>query len=125
MENVAAGPPIAQSEDLSDFIKVSRKFLKEKKLKPENCYAVHVIGESMTEIIPDGSTAIIRRSDVPKNGFIQVVQLRGKSTLKRMREHEDNWAMHYEDGTGLFVDLKNKEYQIQGDFVDILPEEGK
>jgi SOS-response transcriptional repressor LexA len=127
MENVAAGPPIAQSEDLSDYMKVPRQFFKKKRIKPEDCYAVRVIGESMTDRIPDGSIVLIRKSDRPKNGAIQVVRHGGKSTLKRMREHEDHsWTLQYEDGSGRCIELgQDEEYQAQGDFVDIMSEEEK
>jgi SOS-response transcriptional repressor LexA len=127
MQNVAAGPPIAQSEDLSDTIPVPRQFFRKKRVKPEKCYAVRVKGESMTKKIPDDSIVLIRRSGAPKNGAIQVVRCGGSSTRKRMLEHEDgSWTLKYENGSIDRIKLgPGEEYEVQGDFVDILPEEWK
>jgi DNA polymerase V len=123
-ENIAAGPPIPQSENLSDYVEVPRRFIK---TRPEDYYAARIKGESMSAAgIPDGSMVLIRKSDVPRNGAIQVVRHEGSSTLKRMREHEDHhWTLQFEDNTGRYIELGDEEYQVQGDFVAVLPEEGK
>jgi hypothetical protein len=43
-----------------------------------------------------------------------------------MREHEDHhWTLQFEDNTGRYIELGDEEYQVQGDFVAVLPEEGK
>jgi SOS-response transcriptional repressor LexA len=123
VDDIAAGPPIQQSEDLSGYINVPRRFIK---TKPEDYYAARIRGESMTAAgIPDGCKIFIRRSDVPKDGAIQVVRCGGKSTLKRMREGEDHtWTLHYEDGSERLLPIgKDEEYQVQGDFVAVLPED--
>jgi SOS-response transcriptional repressor LexA len=123
MDNIAAGPPIQQSEDLSNFIDVPKRFIK---TKPEDYYAARIRGESMTAAgIPDGCTVLIRRSDVPRDGAIQVVRCGGKSTLKRMREGEDHtWTLHYEDNSERLIPIgKDEEYQVQGDFVAVLLED--
>jgi SOS-response transcriptional repressor LexA len=122
VDDIAAGPPIQQSEDLSGHINVPRRFIK---TKPEDYYAARIRGESMTAAgIPDGCTVLIRRSDVPRDGAIQVVRRGGRSTLKRMREGEDHtWTLHYEDGSKWSIAIgKDEDYQVQGDFVAVLPE---
>jgi repressor LexA len=123
VDNIAAGPPISQSEDLSEKLKIPRRFIK---TAPEDYYAAHVQGESMTAAgIPDGSTVLIHRTDVPRSGAIQLVRHGGKSTLKRLREIEDGgWRLCYEDNTGRRIDIgPGEEYQVQGDFAAVLPEE--
>jgi SOS-response transcriptional repressor LexA len=123
MDDIAAGPPIQQSEDLSRYINVPKRFIK---TKPEDYYAAHIRGESMTAAgIPDGCRVLIRRSDVPRDGAIQVVRCGGKSTLKRMREGEDHtWTLRYEDNSERFIPFgKDEDYQVQGDFVAVLPED--
>ncbi|MDR1252865.1 MAG: helix-turn-helix domain-containing protein [Treponema sp.] len=122
VDDIAAGPPIQQSEDLSGHINVPRRFIK---TKPEDYYAARIRGESMTAAgIPDGCTVLIRRSDVPRDGAIQVVRREGSSTLKRMREGEDHtWTLHFEDGSKWSIAIgKDEDYQVQGDFVVVLPE---
>jgi len=64
---------------------------------------------------------LIRRSDVPVNGKIQLVRIDGQATLKRMREGEDNsWTLCHEDGTGRTIPLR-EDSQVQGEFVAVLP----
>jgi SOS-response transcriptional repressor LexA len=122
VDDIAAGPPIQQSEDLSEYINVPKRFIK---TKPEDYYAARIRGESMSAAgIPDGCTVLIRRADMPRDGAIQVVRSGGSSTLKRMREGEDRtWTLHYEDNSGGIIPIgKDEEYQVQGDFVAVLPE---
>jgi hypothetical protein len=44
-----------------------------------------------------------------------------------MREAENNnWALHYDNNTGRLIAIEpSEEYQIQGDFVAVLPEDKK
>jgi SOS-response transcriptional repressor LexA len=77
----------------------------------------------MTEAgIRDGDTVLVRHADMPKNGAVQVVRYKGKSTLKRLREVEGGWELHYEDGTGTVVPVDSGQYEVQGDFVAVLPD---
>jgi SOS-response transcriptional repressor LexA len=123
VDDIAAGPPIQQSEDLSGYINIPKRLIK---TRSEDYYAARIRGESMTAAgIPDGCTVLIRRSDVPRDGAIQVVRSGGRSTLKRMREGEDHtWTLHYEDNSKWFIAIgKGEDYQVQGDFVTVLPED--
>jgi SOS-response transcriptional repressor LexA len=125
VDDVAAGPPIPQSEDLSNYVNVPRCLIK---TKPEDYYAAHIQGQSMTAAgIPDECRVLIRKSDVPRNGAIQVVRHGGRSTLKRLREHEDHrWTLHFEDNTNRSIEVgPGEDYQVQGDFIAILQEEQK
>jgi hypothetical protein len=42
-----------------------------------------------------------------------------------MRENEDHtWTLRYEDNSERFISLgKDEDYQVQGDFVAVLPED--
>jgi SOS-response transcriptional repressor LexA len=119
VENIAAGPPIAQSEDLTGHISVPARYIK----KGRQYYAATIRGASMSETgIRDGDAVLIRCTDTPANGAIQVLRYHGKSTLKRLREVEGGgWEMHYEDGSGKVVPLDSGDYEVQGDFVAVLP----
>jgi hypothetical protein len=60
--------------------------------------------------IPDGSMALIQRSDVPKDGVIQAVRVDGRVALKRMREGEDHIrTLCYEDGSGRTIPLGGRQ----------------
>jgi SOS-response transcriptional repressor LexA len=119
VNDITAGPPIQQSE-IIEYIEVPRRFIK---TNPNDYYTAHIRGESMTAAgIPNNSTILIRRSDVPRDGAIQVVRQGGRSTLKRVREDENHvWTLHYDDNTGRFIEIEpGEEYQIQGDFIAVL-----
>jgi hypothetical protein len=65
---------------------------------------------------------LIRHAGAPADGAIQVVRYRGKSTLKRLREVEGKgWEMHYEDGSGKVLLPDSGDYEVQGEFVAVLP----
>jgi hypothetical protein len=52
-----------------------------------------------------------------------VVRYKGRSTLKCLREVEGKgWELHYEDGTGTVIPVDSGQYEVQGDFVAVLPE---
>jgi SOS-response transcriptional repressor LexA/DNA-binding XRE family transcriptional regulator len=122
VDDIAAGPPIQQSEDLSQYIDVPMRFIK---TKPEDYYAARIRGKSMTAAdIPDGCTVLIRRSDVPQDGAIQVVERQGEATLKRMREVPgEGWMICFDNGSREVVGVSpGDEFHIQGDFVAVLPE---
>jgi SOS-response transcriptional repressor LexA len=106
-EDVAAGPPIWQSDDYSLVVKVPLRLIK---TELSDYYALRVKGNSMIDaFIPDGSLALIRKSDAPQHGKIQVVRIDGRSTLKRVREGEDHsWTLCYEDGIGRAIPLGRK-----------------
>ena len=116
---VAAGSPIDQSEDQGMVVRVPMRFIK---TKLSDYYAIRVHGNSMIDaLIPDGSMVLIRKSDVPQHGKIQLVRIDGQATLKRMRQGEDhNWTLCHEDGTGQTVPLGD-DNMIQGDFAAVLP----
>jgi SOS-response transcriptional repressor LexA len=118
-DDVAAGPPIWQSEDKGRVVDVPYHLIK---TSENDYYALRVKGNSMIDaFIPDGSMVLIKKSDVPQHGKIQVIWLDDRVTLKRMREDEDHgWSLCYEDGTGRTIPL-GENNQIQGTFEAVLP----
>jgi SOS-response transcriptional repressor LexA len=121
MQRTAAGPPRPQAEDMKEFVKVPACLIK---TKPEDYYAVRIEGDSMTNAgIPNGSLVLLRSSEAPIDGKIQLVRSDGLSTLKRVRKTADGWRLCYEDRTNRYIALSpDKEYQVQGDFVAVVPE---
>ena len=122
VENIAAGPPISQSEDLTGCISVPARYIK----KGHRYYAATIRGTSMSETgIRDGDAVLVRCTGTPASGAIQVLRYQGRSTLKRLREVEGGgWEMHYEDGSGKVVPLDSGDYEVQGEFVAVLPGTG-
>jgi SOS-response transcriptional repressor LexA len=121
VEGIAAGKPIYQSEARST-IRVPKRYIK---TKPEDYYVGRIKGASMTAAgIPDGVLVLIRYSDAPRDGAIQVVEHQGEATLKRMREVSGNgWKICFDDHSGRFIEIgPYDEFRIQGDFIAVLPE---
>ncbi|MDR1949155.1 MAG: XRE family transcriptional regulator [Spirochaetaceae bacterium] len=122
VEGIAAGKPIFQSEARST-IPVPKRYIK---TKPEDYYVGRIKGTSMTAAgIPDGVLVLIRFSDIPKDGAIQVVERQGEATLKRMREIPGKgWKICFDDHTGRYIEMgPGDEFHIQGDFIAVLPED--
>jgi SOS-response transcriptional repressor LexA len=124
VDNIAAGRPIYASEDLST-IPVPMRYIK---TKPEDYYAGRIKGTSMTAAgIPDGVRVLIRISDVPRDGAIQVVECNGEVTLKRVREIPGKgWKLCFDDYSVRYIEVgPGDEFRVQGDFVAVLSEDGK
>jgi SOS-response transcriptional repressor LexA len=118
-EQIAAGPPIDQSDEESLVVDVPLRHIK---TDLRDYYALRVQGNSMIDaLIQDGSMVLIRKSDTPVNGAIQVVSIDGQATLKRLREGENHsWTVCYEDGSGRTIAM-GEGLRVQGDFVAVLP----
>jgi len=118
-DDIAAGPPIWQSDDPGWAVDVPLRYIR---TKPEDYYAMRVCGGSMTgSNIRDGDMVLIRRSNFPRHDTIQAVWLDGQVTLKYMMENEGNgWTLHHDDGTGRTIPL-GEENHVQGDFMLVLP----
>jgi SOS-response transcriptional repressor LexA len=116
--DIAAGPPIMQSDDLGETVSVPSRLLK----KGERYYAASVRGGSMVEAgIRDGDMVLIRYADIPRDGAIQVVRYKDSSTLKRLRQTGKGWELHYEDGSGRVISGDSADYEVQGEFIAVLP----
>jgi|GEM_PF-2503361 len=120
VNDIAAGLPIAQSEDQSDFIEVPSRHIK----NGNKYYAARIVGTSMIEAgIRDGDLVLIRQAGVPQDRAIMVIRSDGESTLKRLREVEGKgWELHYEDGSGRIIPPGKADYEVQGEFVAVVPE---
>jgi SOS-response transcriptional repressor LexA/DNA-binding XRE family transcriptional regulator len=118
-DQIAAGPPIDQADDAGLVVDVPLRYIK---TGLGDYYALRIRGNSMIDaLIPDGSMVLIRKSDTPVNGAIQVVSVDGQATLKRLREGEDHsWTACYEDGSGRTLAM-GERLRVQGDFVAVLP----
>jgi SOS-response transcriptional repressor LexA len=121
--DIAAGPPIAQSDDRGETAAVPARLLR----KGWRYYAATIRGGSMAETgIRDGDMVLVRCTDAPRDGAIQVVRYKDKSTLKLLKEAEGGaWELHYRDGSGRAIRCDSGEYETQGEFEAVLPPASK
>jgi len=116
--DIAGGPPITQSDDTEETVSVPSRLIR----KGEQYYVASIRGSSMSEAgIRDGDLVLIRCADNPKDGAIQVVRYKDKSTLKRLHKTEKGWELHYEDGSGKVIKGDSADYEVQGEFIAVLP----
>jgi len=116
--DIAAGPPIDIDEDRSQTVAVPKRLLR----KEGQYYAASIRGGSMAEAgIRDGDMVLIRCADAPRDGAIQVVRYKDQSTLKRLHETGKGWELHYEDGSGRVISGDSADYEVQGEFIAVLP----
>jgi SOS-response transcriptional repressor LexA len=116
--DIAAGPPIDIDEDRSETVAVPKRLLK----REGQYYAASIRGGSMAEAgIRDGDMVLIRCADAPRDGAIQVVRFKDQSTLKRLHETGKGWELHYEDGSGRVIIGDSSDYEVQGEFIAVLP----
>ena len=120
VEDIAAGIPIEQSNDPDEFISIPKKYLDS---DPGNYYAACVKGDSMTEAgIKDGSVILIKKASVPIHNAIQLVRYKNKATLKRMKQTKKGlWELCFEDGSKKIITATSDAYEVQGDFIAVLP----
>jgi repressor LexA len=122
VEGIAAGSPIFQPEARST-VPVPKRYIK---TKPEDYYVGRIKGTSMIAAgIPDGVLALIRISETPRDGAIQVVECQGEAALKRIREIPGKgWKICFDDYTGRYIEIGlGDDFRIQGDFIAVLPED--
>jgi SOS-response transcriptional repressor LexA len=80
-------------------------------------------GTSMTGAgILDGDMLLIRWTDAPVDGAIQVVRYEDKVTLKRLCEvRGKGWELRYMDGSGKTIICDSDEYETMGELATVLP----
>jgi SOS-response transcriptional repressor LexA len=111
----AAGMPI----DAHETIQIPRRLLRGNET---DFFCLQIEGYSMTEVgIDDGDHVILRRTEVPENGRIMLVQHEGKTTLKKLKIRNGITYLCWEDGSNhepIVVDSDG--FIVQGELVHII-----
>jgi SOS-response transcriptional repressor LexA len=111
----AAGMPI----DAQETIQIPRRLLKGNET---DFSCLRVEGYSMTKAgIDDGDHVILRRTDIPENERIMLVQYEGKTTLKKLRIKNGITYLCWEDGSSHEpIVVNNDGFIVQGALVHII-----
>jgi SOS-response transcriptional repressor LexA len=70
--------------------------------------------------IYEGDLVVIRHTNEPVDGKIMLVRYEDKSTLKRLAERGGKWYLLWDDGTGREIQVKSKDFQVQGLHVETI-----
>jgi SOS-response transcriptional repressor LexA len=115
LEKTAAGMPT----DAQETIQIPRRLLKGDET---DFFCLQVKGYSMTEAgIDDGDHVILRRTNVPENEKIMLIQHEGKTTLKKLRITNGITYLCWEDGSNHEPIVVNSDgFIVQGSLVHII-----
>jgi SOS-response transcriptional repressor LexA len=111
----AAGMPI----DAQETLQFPRRLLRG---NDTDYFCLEVRGYSMTEAgIDDGDHVILRRTDVPENERIMLVQHEGQTTLKKLKIKNGVTFLCWEDGSNHAPIVVNSDgYTVQGALIHII-----
>jgi SOS-response transcriptional repressor LexA len=111
----AAGMPI----DAQETLLFPRRLLKGSE---SDFFCLEIEGYSMTDAgIEDGDHVILRRTDVPENGRIMLVQHEGKTTLKKLKIKNGVTYLCWENGTDHEpIVADSDDFTVQGALAHII-----
>ena len=110
---IAAGQPNWAEECIEGRIPIDPELMNI--VNPEECYFLHVNGESMNKEIKNGAYALIRKTDFVKNGEIAVVLVNGyDATLKKFSKQGDLVILEpMSDDSSFTTQVYNKDTEIK------------
>ncbi len=114
----AAGMPREAFPISDESVYVPARLLTDKQA---DYYCVQVCGLSMQCAgIKDGDIALIKQTNIPEYGKINLIHVNGEFTLKRLELKDGKPYMCWEDGSGQSILIDTENYQVQGVFVAIV-----
>ncbi len=117
---VAAGNPILAEEHIEDYASIDPDFF-----YPKADFLLQVVGDSMQKIgIMDGDHLAVHATSQANTGEIIVARVDDEVTVKRFRKTRSKHIIHLEpendDYNTIVVDLREKEFHIEGISVGVI-----
>jgi repressor LexA len=116
---VPAGEPLLAEDNIEGYLPIDPMMYNLS--SPDNLFFLKVVGESMNNIVPNGSFVLVRKQDSAEDGDVIVAIVNGddEATLKRFKQLESSFVMLEPDSsfpeyTPRIVNLRDTEFKIIG-----------
>ena len=116
---VPAGEPLLAEENINGYLPIDPMMYH--LTSPDNLFFLKVVGESMNNVVPDGSFVLIKKQDYAETGDVVVALVNGdnEATLKRFKQLDNNFVMLEPDSTlqeftPRIINLRDTEFKIVG-----------
>lgn len=116
---VPAGEPLLAEENIEGYLPIDP--IMYNLSSPDNLFFLRVVGESMNNIVPDGSFVLVKKQNYAETGDVVVALVNGdnEATLKRFKDLDNNFVMLEPDSTysefvPRIVNLRDTEFKIIG-----------
>ena len=119
---IRAGEPILAEDNIEGYFPILPSMYNAD--STQDLFCLEVIGDSMNNIIEEGSYALIRKQDTAENGDIVVALVNGdnEATLKRFEQINNSLVALKPDSTNKdysvrYIDLATTEFKIIGKII--------
>lgn len=116
---VPAGEPLLAEDNIEGYLPIDPMMYH--LTSPDNLFFLKVVGESMNNVVPDGSYVLIKKQDYAEDGEVVVALVNGdnEATLKRFKQLDNNFVMLEPDSTlqeftPRIINLRDTEFKIVG-----------
>lgn len=116
---IPAGEPLLAEDNIVAYLPIDP--LMYKLSSPDNLFFLQVIGDSMNNVVPEGTYVLIRKQNYAETGDIVAALINGdnEATLKRFRQIDDMFVMLEPDSSNpihmqRIINLKDTEFKIIG-----------
>lgn len=119
---IRAGEPILAEDNIEGYFPILPSMYNAD--SAQDLFCLEVIGDSMNNVIEEGSYALIRKQDTAENGDIVVALVNGdnEATLKRFEQINNSLVALKPDSTNKdysvrYIDLATTEFKIIGKII--------
>lgn len=119
---IRAGEPILAEDNIEGYFPILPNMYNAD--STQDLFCLEVIGDSMNNVIEEGSYALIRKQDTAENGDIVVALVNGdnEATLKRFEQINNSLVALKPDSTNKdysvrYIDLATTEFKIIGKII--------
>lgn len=116
---VPAGEPLLAEENITGYLPIDPMMYH--LTSPENLFFLKVVGESMNNVVPDGSFVLLKKQEYAETGDVVVALVNGdnEATLKRFKQLENDFVMLEPDSTipeytPRIINLRDTDFKIIG-----------